>query len=104
MIVLTADHGEEFHEHGGWWHGTTLYDEQTNVPLVIKPARGGAAGRVEEALVGSIDIAPTVLRAAGLPIPPTVQGHWLPLDGTAAIRAASRKSACSISRRIPASG
>ena len=33
LIVLTADHGEEFHEHGGWWHGTTLYDEQIRVPL-----------------------------------------------------------------------
>jgi arylsulfatase A-like enzyme len=84
LIVLTADHGEEFHEHGGWWHGATLYDEQTNVPLIIKPARGGAAGRVEEGLVGSIDIAPTVLAEVGLPIPPTVQGHRLPLDGGAA--------------------
>ncbi|MCA9600455.1 MAG: sulfatase-like hydrolase/transferase, partial [Myxococcales bacterium] len=27
-IVITADHGEEFGEHGGFWHGTTLYDEQ----------------------------------------------------------------------------
>jgi arylsulfatase A-like enzyme len=84
LIVLTADHGEEFHEHGGWWHGATLYDEQTHVPLVIKPARGGAAGRVEEGLVASIDVVPTVLTAAGLPIPPTVQGHRLPLDGGAA--------------------
>jgi len=38
LVVLTADHGEEFHEHGGWWHGTTLYDEQVHVPLLVKPA------------------------------------------------------------------
>ena len=44
LIVLTADHGEEFHEHGGWWHGTTLYDEQIGVPLIVKPPRGGATG------------------------------------------------------------
>ena len=31
-IVITADHGEEFMEHGGFWHGTTLYDEQLHVP------------------------------------------------------------------------
>src|SRR5262249_46501051 len=35
-IVLVADHGEEFHEHGGWWHGTTLYDEQIHIPMLIK--------------------------------------------------------------------
>ena len=45
LIVLTGDHGEEFHEHGGWWHGTTLYDEQIHVPLILKPPAGGARGR-----------------------------------------------------------
>jgi arylsulfatase A-like enzyme len=83
LIVLTADHGEEFHEHGGWWHGTTLYDEQTNVPLIIKPATGGARGQAVTELVTSLDIAPTVLAAAGLPVPPAMQGHALPLDGAA---------------------
>ena len=80
VIVLTADHGEEFHEHGGWWHGTTLYDEQTNVPLIVKPAVGGARGRSVDDLVTSLDIAPTVLVAAGLPVLPAMQGHALPLD------------------------
>ena len=32
VVVVTADHGEEFLEHGGWWHGTTLYEEQIHVP------------------------------------------------------------------------
>ena len=40
LIVLTADHGEEFHEHGGFWHGLTLYDEQIRVPLLIKWPKG----------------------------------------------------------------
>jgi len=35
IIVVAADHGEEFDEHGGRYHGTTLYDEQVRVPLVI---------------------------------------------------------------------
>jgi arylsulfatase A-like enzyme len=81
VIVLTADHGEEFHEHGGWWHGTTLYDEQINVPLIIKPAAGGSRGAAVTALVSGVDIAPTVLAAAGLPVPPAMQGHVLPVDG-----------------------
>jgi arylsulfatase A-like enzyme len=84
LIVLTADHGEEFHEHGGWWHGTTLYDEQTHVPILMKPVAGGARGTVIEELTTSLDIAPTMLAAAGLPIPPVMQGHALPLNGTEA--------------------
>jgi arylsulfatase A-like enzyme len=82
MIVLTGDHGEEFHEHGGWWHGTTLYDEQVHVPLLVKPT-GAHAGRVVEELATSLDITPTVLSAAHAPVPATLQGHALPLDGGA---------------------
>jgi arylsulfatase A-like enzyme len=80
MIVVTADHGEEFHEHGGWWHGTTLYDEQIGVPLIVKPAKGGATGQVVDELVTSLDIAPTILRGIGVNPPVVMQGHVLPLD------------------------
>jgi arylsulfatase A-like enzyme len=82
VIVLTGDHGEEFHEHGGWWHGTTLYDEQVHVPLLVKPA-GAHAGRVVDELATSLDITPTILTAAHAPVPATLQGHALPLDGGA---------------------
>jgi arylsulfatase A-like enzyme len=81
LVILTSDHGEEFQEHGGWWHGTTLYDEQIRVPLLVKPPRKDGGGRVVEELATSLDIAPTVLAAAGLPVPETIQGHVLPLDG-----------------------
>ncbi len=81
VIVLTADHGEEFHEHGGWWHGTTLYDEQIHIPLIIKPGTAGKGGRVIDDLCMSLDIAPTLLRSAGAAPPPVMQGHVLPLDG-----------------------
>ena len=64
LIVLTADHGEEFHEHGGWWHGTTLYDEQIQIPLILK--RGGlgaspaalSAGRRIPGMARILDVAP----------------------------------------------
>ncbi len=80
MIVLTADHGEEFHEHGGWWHGLTLYEEQIAVPLLVKPAAGSAAaGAVNNALVSSLDIAPTILQGAGVPVPESMQGGVLTL-------------------------
>jgi arylsulfatase A-like enzyme len=82
LIVFTADHGEEFQEHGGWWHGTTLYDEQIRIPLLVKPA-GAPAGnaRMVEELASSIDVAPTILAAAGVDRPLVLQGHVLPLDG-----------------------
>src|SRR5581483_5755567 len=82
LIILTADHGEEFHEHGGWWHGTTLYDEQIHVPLLVKPP-GAHGGRVVEELATSLDIAPTIIAAARATPPQTLQGHVLPLDGGA---------------------
>lgn len=80
MIVLTADHGEEFHEHGGWWHGLTLYEEQIAVPLLVKPVAGDAvAGAVNNALVSSLDVAPTILQGAGIQVPETMQGGPLTL-------------------------
>jgi arylsulfatase A-like enzyme len=82
LIVLTADHGEEFQEHGGWWHGTTLYDEQIHIPLIMKPA-GAPVGRVVDELATHLDIVPTVLAAAGVPGPETLQGHPLPLGAEA---------------------
>ncbi len=90
LIVLTADHGEEFYEHGGWWHGTTLYDEQINVPLIMKPPAGRGRAGVPVGLVRHLDIAPTLLAVAGVPIPEEMQGRVLELaapdgDGAAAV-------------------
>lgn len=87
LIVLTADHGEEFQEHGGWWHGLTLYDEQIAVPLIVKAPRGGPAAVVNDALVSSLDIAPTILAAVGVPPPDAMVGRALGLaDGAPAPR------------------
>ncbi len=74
MIIVTADHGEEFGEHGGFWHGTTLYDEQLHVPLFVKLPRNERAGTHVSHWVQSIDLMPSVLRQVGLPIPAGVQG------------------------------
>jgi len=74
LIVFTADHGEEFFEHGGWGHGATLYEEQLRVPLIIKYPGNRYAGTVDEGLARSLDIAPTVLGVVGLPVPAAMQG------------------------------
>jgi len=76
-IVITSDHGEEFCEHGGFFHGTTLYDEQVHVPLFVKLPRGSRGGEVVNHWVQSIDIMPTLLREAGLTVPRGVQGGRL---------------------------
>jgi arylsulfatase len=74
VIALTADHGEEFHEHGGWWHGTSLFEEQLHVPLIIKRAKESAPGSTRTDLVRSLDIAPTLVAAAGIAAPAGFQG------------------------------
>jgi arylsulfatase A-like enzyme len=76
VIALVADHGEEFQEHGGYWHGLTLYDEQIRVPLLLK-WRKNAPGAPPDARgepARLIDVAPTLLRQAGAAVPPAMQG------------------------------
>jgi arylsulfatase A-like enzyme len=76
-IVVTSDHGEEFMEHGGYWHGTTLYDEQVHVPLIVKLPGNRRGGQMIAHWVQSIDIMPTLLKEAGLQVPAGVQGEGL---------------------------
>ena len=67
LIILTADHGEEFNEHGGFWHGTTLYDEQVHIPLIVKLPKNDLAGTRVKWQSRAIDVAPTITAALGLP-------------------------------------
>ncbi len=74
IVVVTADHGEEFGEHGGVLHGGTLFEELLHVPLII----GGAGinrGIVDPSLVSLVDIAPTLLSLTGLEIPNVMEGR-----------------------------
>lgn len=63
-VLLTADHGEEFWEHGGFAHGHTVYDEVIRVPMVLA-GPGVTPGRYVEPVSG-IDVAPTLARVAGV--------------------------------------
>jgi len=71
MVILGADHGESFGEHGLWMHGNSLYAAEVHVPLVVKfPQQTSAArGRVP---VQAIDIAPTIIDAIEIPTGGTV--------------------------------
>jgi arylsulfatase A-like enzyme len=75
LIVLSADHGEEFLEHGGWWHGTTLYEEQIHVPLIVKMPQQAQAGTRAPWVVRHIDIAPTITDVAQANTPESWQGR-----------------------------
>ena len=87
LFVLTADHGEELHDHGGWKHGRTLYEEQLRAPLVLRWDGHLRAGTRLPGPVRLIDVAPTLLAAAGGRPPARWQGrNLLPqLRGEAAV-------------------
>lgn len=80
MIVITADHGEEFGEHGGFWHGTTLYEEQIHIPLIVKLPGNAHAGTRVPWQVRSLDVAPTMSSALGVPPDASWQGKDLMAD------------------------
>jgi arylsulfatase A-like enzyme len=74
LIIFTSDHGEEFLEHGYGGHGSTLFDDQLRIPLVIKFPRNAHAGTVVRQRVSLLDIAPTVLAEAGVTRPDGLEG------------------------------
>jgi arylsulfatase A-like enzyme len=76
VVVVTADHGEEFGEHGGRYHGTTVYEEQVRVPLVVAGPGVRRAGRVTT-VVQTVDLLPTALSALGIPRPARLRGRDL---------------------------
>jgi arylsulfatase A-like enzyme len=80
VVVLFADHGEGFGEHGLVHHGNSLYEEMVHVPLLIRvspqPSSDGQGRRIQD-MVELIDISPTVLELAGLPAPTAAQGRSL---------------------------
>ena len=73
-IVIMADHGEELADHGGFWHGTTLYDEQVRIPMYFKLPQSVRGGTVVRHWVQTVDVMPTLLQRAGVPTPHGVQG------------------------------
>lgn len=77
LIVVMADHGESLGAHGENTHGVFLYDETLHVPLLIKLPGDRAAGRRVETRVGLVDVAPSILREAGIDVPPQMQGEPL---------------------------
>lgn len=82
LIILTADHGEEFLDHSNLGHTKTLYDELVNVPLIVKypvgfPAETPLAQQpsVIQSPVGLVDLYPTILDVVELPLEHAIRGQ-----------------------------
>jgi arylsulfatase A-like enzyme len=74
LIVVTADHGELFGEHGLWGHGQALTQEELHVPLVVRYPGGERAGTRSGAPIQLLDVPALVLDRLGLELPDTTQG------------------------------
>lgn len=75
LLIVTADHGEAFNEHGHLWHGRYLYDESVRTPLIMNLPE--LTKRRVKIPVGPVNIAPTILDFVGVTIPEYVQGTSL---------------------------
>ncbi len=75
LLVITADHGDEFFEHGNRGHRQSLSAEVLQVPLLI--IQPGGSGRRSDVVVGLTDILPTIAEFAGVDAPATSLGRSL---------------------------
>jgi len=75
-VVVVGDHGEMLGEHGEQHHGLLLYKAARRVPLLLA-GPDVPAGRTEECLVRTVDVAPTLLGLAGVPVPAGLDGQGL---------------------------
>ena len=80
LIVIAADHGEAFNEHGWEGHAKNLYREVITVPIIFLPPFFIDGGIEVDTLVSNMDLWPTILDITGLPPIPNADGvSLLPL-------------------------
>ncbi len=77
LVVVTADHGEAFGEHGETQHGMLLYETTLHVPLIFSGPAPMPQGHVVSSLAGLVDVVPTILALVGRPIPDGLDGRSL---------------------------
>ncbi|HET6179140.1 MAG TPA: sulfatase-like hydrolase/transferase [Candidatus Sulfotelmatobacter sp.] len=77
VIIVASAYGESLGAHGEDTHSIFLYDETIHVPLVVKLPKSQMAGRQIRNRARLLDIAPTLLETAGVPVPSQMQGQSL---------------------------
>lgn len=76
LIIVTADHGEEFFDHYAWKHMMPfMYDELIHIPLIFKLPLSKRRGETDSRLISQIDLAPTILRFIGKSPPESWMGN-----------------------------
>lgn len=75
VVAFTADHGECFGNGYYFEHGRCLFDGAVRIPLILRYPPAVAAGVEVSRQVGLLDVGPTLLELAGLPVPPTFAGR-----------------------------
>jgi len=96
VIVIVADHGEQFMEHGNERHGFKLFNEEVHIPLFLKTGRDADKGRIISETVSTVDILPTLLARLGKKAPESLSG--VSLMDEEAVRA--RRGVLSEIRRV----
>ncbi|MBN2377822.1 MAG: sulfatase-like hydrolase/transferase [Sedimentisphaerales bacterium] len=76
LVIIVGDHGEGLGEHGENFHSYFVYQSTTRVPLIVKPPNSKKGQNINR-LVGLIDIVPTVLGYAGIPVSQQLPGEDL---------------------------
>jgi arylsulfatase A-like enzyme len=100
VVVFTSDHGDWLGEHLRHGKGYPASDQVSRVPLLLRLPAGadaGPSGRAVDALAEAVDVLPTLLECAGVPVPPRVQGRSL-LPLLRGERAGARESALTEAR------
>ncbi|MBD3236332.1 MAG: sulfatase-like hydrolase/transferase [Candidatus Eisenbacteria bacterium] len=77
-LLFLTDHGEQFGDHGGWYHGHAIYDELVRSPMAYRPPGGLAQGVVIDRPVAMLDLLRTLLEILELEVPPLHQGRPIP--------------------------
>lgn len=75
ILLITTDHGDMLGDHG-LWHKTAAYESAAGIPMLFRRP-GQASEGPSDRLVSLIDLAPTCLDLAGVPIPATYPGRSL---------------------------
>ena len=74
LVIVTADHGEEFFEHGKDIHGKSLYEEVLHIPFLMSWPGRIPGGKAYHGIAGLVDIMPTILSLVGIDPPAGIQG------------------------------
>jgi arylsulfatase A-like enzyme len=78
VVLVVGDHGEAFAEHGTKYHGSRLYREELEVPFIICDLGGALPALPDPSRrATTLDVAPTLLDLAGLPVPGRMRGASL---------------------------